>query len=377
MVSAVTDIPASGCHPERHFTRARSRRAPGQGCPGSRAIHPRSISPSGVVMRYLPIALAILALPAPAGSGGPVRVPLTFAPNAGQTDPAVRFQAHSLGGTLFFTPSEVILALPEAGPATRPPKTGRDLSVGAEHGIPVSFLRLRFVGASQQPEIAGAERLPGTFNSFHGSDPARWRSNLPTYAAIVYRGLYPGIDLRYEGIEGRIKGTWHVEAGADPSRIRWTYAGAKTPRIDRAGNLLIAAGPGPVVIEKAPLAWQDVAGRRVPVPTRYARAADGSIGFALPSGYDSTRPLVLDPTLTYATFLAGGGNDVGYSVAVDAAGAAYVTGSTFSTDFPTKAALDSGCGTDGTCNGFASADAFVAKLNPSLSGAASLVFSTY
>ena len=68
-------------------------------------------------MRYLPIALAILALPAHAGSGGPVSVPLTFVPNAGQTDPAVRFQAHSLGGTLFFTPSEVILALPEAGPA--------------------------------------------------------------------------------------------------------------------------------------------------------------------------------------------------------------------------------------------------------------------
>lgn len=316
------------------------------------------------------MGLALLALPAPGRSGGTVSVPLTFVPNAGQTDPAVRFQAHTLGGTLFFTPSEVILALPQTGPATRPPATGRDLSVGiprdgsAERGVPVSFLRLHFPGAAARPEMVGAERLPGTFNSFRGSDPAGWRSDLPTYAALVYRDLYPGIDLRYEGVEGRIKGTWRVEPGADPSRIRWAYAGAMATRIDRAGNLRIAAGPATVVFEKAPTAWQEVAGRRLPVPTRYARAADGSISFALPSGYDSTEPLILDPTLTYSTFLAGGAEDVGYSVAVDAAGAAYVAGYTFSTDFPTKGALDPGCGTDGNCDGFAFAAAFVAKLTP-------------
>ena len=123
--------------------------------------------------------LAILALPAPGGSSGTLSVPLTFVPNAGQTDPAVRFQAHTLGGTLFFTPSEVVLALPRTAPATRPPAGGRDLSVGIprdgsdERGVPVRFLRLRFPGASARPEIVGAERLPGTFNSFRGSDPAR------------------------------------------------------------------------------------------------------------------------------------------------------------------------------------------------------------
>jgi uncharacterized repeat protein (TIGR01451 family) len=148
--------------------------------------------------------------------------------------------------------------------------------------------------------------------------------------------------------------------------------------VDRAGNLLIAAnGSGTVVMERAPTAWQEVAGRRSPVRVRYALAGDGSIRFALPAGYDETRPLILDPTLTYSTYMGGGGEDVGYSVAVDAAGAAYVTGYTLSIDFPTKNALDPGCGTDGSCNGFAFTDAFVAKLTPSTSGAASLVFSAY
>ena len=342
--------------------------------------------------RLSAIGIIAVAVPVSGGGGDTGRrsaeliragLPLIFVPNAGQTDPAVRFQAETLGGTLFFTPTEVVLALPQTASAARP-ESGRDLDVGLgrgavpDAGVPVHFVRQRFLGASARPEIVGAEPLPGTYSSFRGGDPARWRSGLPTYGAIAYRGLYPGIDLRYEGVEGRVKGTYRVEPGADPSRIRWTYAGAKRARTDRAGNLLVAPlGGGSVAMEQAPTAWQEAAGRRLPVAARYAVAADGSIGFALTNGYDRTRPLVIDPTLTYSTYLGGGGEDVGYGVAVDASGAAYVTGYTLSIDFPTKNANDPGCGTDGTCDGSAFYDAFVAKLDPSLSGAASLVFSTY
>jgi len=212
-------------------------------------------------------------------------------------------------------------------------------------------------------------------HSFRGSDPARWRSQLPTYAAIVYRICTPAwtCATRASRAGSRAPGAWN------PARTRRAFAGPTRrhgDRIDRAGNLPDRRGPATVVLEKAPRP-----GRRWPAVAcrfhRYARAADGTIGFALPSGYDSTRPLILDPTLTYSTFLAGGAEDVGYSIAVGAAGAAYVAGYTFSIDFPTKGAIDPGCGTDGNCDGFAFADAFVAKLNPSLSGAASLVFSTY
>ena len=342
--------------------------------------------------RLSAIGIIAVAVPVSAGGGDTGRrpaglrragLPLTFVPNAGQTDPAVGFQAETRGGTLFFMPSEVVLALPQTASAARPP-SGRDLDASRDRGaftdsgVPVHFVRLRFLGAAARPEIVGAEPLPGTYSTFRGGDPARWRSGLPTYGAIAYRGLYPGIELRYEGVEGRVKGTYHVEPGADPSRIRWTYAGAKPARTDRAGNLLVAPrGGGTVVMEQAPAAWQQSAGRRLPVAARYAVAADGSIGFALPNGYDCTRPLVIDPTLTYSTYLGGGGEDVGYDIAVDASGAAYVTGYTLSIDFPTKGAFDPGCGTDGNCDGFAFTDAFVAKMNPSLSGAASLVFSTY
>jgi hypothetical protein len=354
----------------------------------------RRIDARGRAARSLAVVLVVLLSPFSGWSAErpPAPLPVSFVPNAGQTDAAVRFQADTLGGTLFFTDSEVVLALPRTSASASGPAAARDLlrAGAAERGVPVSVLRLRFEGAATRPEIAGTGRLPGRFHFFRGGDRSRWRRGLPAYAGIVYRGLFPGIDLRYEAVEGRIKGSYVVAPGADPSRIRWTYAGARSARVDAAGNLLVAlATPhggaarrdeepaaGTVVMEEAPVAWQEVEGHRRPVEARYAVAADGSVGFALPGGYDPSHPLVLDPTLAYSTYLGGGGEDVGYGVAADATGT-YVAGYTLSTDFPTAGAVDPGCGTDGNCDAFAYYDAFVAKMDPSLSGAASLLFSTY
>jgi uncharacterized repeat protein (TIGR01451 family) len=124
------------------------------------------------------------------------------------------------------------------------------------------------------------------------------------------------------------------------------------------------------------VAWQETEGGRRPVRVGYAVSDDGSIGFALPAGYDAAQPLIIDPTLTYSSYLGGGGEDVGYAVAVDATGT-YVAGYTLSTDFPTAGPYDAGCGTDGSCDAFAFYDVFVAKMDASQTGAASLVFSTY
>ncbi|HEY6547107.1 MAG TPA: SBBP repeat-containing protein, partial [Vicinamibacteria bacterium] len=308
-------------------------------------------------------------------------MPLFFVPNQGQSPAPVRFQARALGGAAFFTPTEVVLALPRPGGSGDP----RGATLGADPGVPVKFVRVRFVGANAAPRVEGAAPLPGLVHEMAGSDRSRWRSNLPTYGAVVYRSLYEGVDLAYEQGEGQLKATYTVAPGFDPSVIRWRYEGAGAPRVDTEGNLRVglARSPGtppvaaPELAEHAPVAWQMLAGRRQPVEIRYAVATDGSIGFALPGGYDRTRPLTLDPTLTYSTLLGGGGDDQGYEVAVDAAGRIYVVGRTLSVDFPTTNAIDPGCGSDASCDGFSFYDAFVAKLDPSAPGAASLLFSTY
>lgn len=283
------------------------------------------------------------------------RLPLSFVPNAGQTDPTVRFQARGLGGGLFFTPNEVVLTLP-----ARAEKFARQA------------VRLHFEGANATPEIIGVEPLPGRVNYFSGNDPTHWQTDLPTYAGVVYRQLYKGIDLRFDGTSRSLKGTYTLTPGADPGAIRWRYEGAAGLQVDEAsGNLriiLAAVQPHaeePVLIEQTPLAWQEFEGQRLPVKVRYHLKADGSIGFVL-GEYNPAHPLTIDPSLTFSTYHGGSDFEEATGIAIDGAGNIYVIGDTASTNFPTQNPLFA------TKTG--SNDVFVTKFNPAGN---TLLYSTY
>jgi len=270
------------------------------------------------VLLMMRSAVMPTTVPAPVLSVDFGQLPLAFVPNAGQTDPAVRFQVHDRSGTIFFTTSEIVLTLP------------------ATEQAPSSVVRLRYEGANPNPKVVGLGRLPGIVNYFIGNDPAQWHTNLPTYAGIVYQHLYPGIDLRYEGTSGRLKGTYIIAPGADPARIRWRHDGATSVRLDESTGDLLIALTGATLIEHAPIAWQEINGQRVSVAVRYVLGDDGNVGFALGS-YDPTQPLTIDPTMSYGTYLGGSLPEEAEGIAVDGAGNAYVVGTTHSTDFPTTA----------------------------------------
>ena len=284
------------------------------------------------------------------------QLPLQFVPNVGQADAGVRLLAQGLGGTIAFARAGVMLSLPSAA--------GRS---------PAADVRLLFVGANPAPTISGNERLPGVVHYYGGNDPTQWQTDVPTYAGVVYRALYPGIDLHYNGSAGRLKGTYLVAPNANPAHIRWRYSGGANVQVDTAGNLAIEirdqgagiahSSPASAILhEHAPLAWQTRDGARVGVAVRYALATDGSIGFALGS-YDPTSPLVIDPTLTYATYFGGNSIDESYAIAVDSAGNMYIIGRTSSSNWP------------GATNALKGAsDAFVTKLN---AAGSAIVYSLY
>lgn len=265
------------------------------------------------------------------------RQPLAFVPNAGQTDPLVRFQAQGMGGSIFFTPGEVVLVLP-----TAPDRAAGDspLSLDALQRTPpqprpTALVSLRFDGANLSAPVRADDKLPGVLNIIEGTDPSKWHTNLPSYGSITYQGIYDGIDLHYAGSDGRLKGTYRVLAGADPAQIRWRYPGSSGVQITGAGDLQIGLPSAQApLFERSPIAWQEINGRNVPVGVRYQLRADGSVGFELGS-YDAAYPLTIDPTLEYSTYLGGTGNDRFYAVAVDTAtGDVFVAGETNSDDFP-------------------------------------------
>jgi len=277
------------------------------------------------------------------------KLPLAFTENAGQTDARVRYYAQGPGFSIFFTQSKVMLAL------DRSHKGG-------------AAVALRFLGANRHVAIRAERPEAGRVNYLLGNDPAKWHTGLRTYERVVYHELWPGVDMVFHGQNGRLKYEFLVRPGARASEIRLAYRGTKRLSLDRAGNLLVRT-PAGVLIDNRPLSYQLVAGKRVPVASKFALdRSNRGVGFALGRNYDRRYPLVIDPGLLYSTFLGGGSDDIGFGIAVDGGGIAYVTGSTSSADFPTTPGAF-----DRTYNG-GFEDVFVAKL--SASGAA-LVYATY
>ncbi len=188
---------------------------------------------------------------------------------------------------------------------------------------------------------------------------------------MVYRDLWPGIDLRLRGQSGVLKYEFHVDPGASPSDIRLAYGGADDLSVNAAGQLQISTPLG-VLQDSEPVSYQDIDGRRVPVSSSYVLGGganpDGRFSFAVGS-YQRDHELIIDPGVQYTTFLGGNSAETGAGIAVDAAGNAFVAGTTQSPNFPTTTgAFDR----TGAAQNFA--DVFVTKLN---AAGTALIYSTF
>jgi YVTN family beta-propeller protein len=200
-------------------------------------------------------------------------------------------------------------------------------------------------------------------NQFIGDDPQGWRSGIPTYGEVRIRGVYPGIDLVYYSVEGRLEYDFVVAAGANPRAIALRVKGADKLEIDRNGDLVVRVRGGEMKMGR-PVVYQMVDGRRQEIAGHFRLRRNGRVGFQVAT-YDAGKPLIIDPVLHYSTYLGGSSFDSAYGIGLDAAGNAYVAGLTGSFNFPTKAAFQPSSG--------APYDAFVAKFDPD----GTLVYSTF
>ena len=384
--------------------------------------------------------------PAPAESANRLvttygKLPLSFEANQGQTDQTVKFLSRGRGYALFLTGNEAVLSFTTPSAVTNPLSANRQsrfesgnpwatslqlpglagqpqrtTSAGthaAKSSIPVLIenpqlqtanslslrspkpeprvVRLRLVGANAHAAVAGADELPGKVNYLIGNDSKKWRTNVPTYAKVRYRNVYPGVDLVYTATK---RGDWNMTSWSrrvrDPQAIVLAVGARRDApqQIDGNGDLLVPTEGGELRFHK-PVVYQPGSGRRsligiqqmqsaahglrtmdsglrTAVEGHYVFTASNQVRFAI-GPYDRSRPLVIDPTLAFSTYLGGGSDgDYGYSIAVDSGGNAYVTGFTGSTNFPTINPLQASYA--------GGQDAFVTKLNPAGSA---LIYSTY
>ena len=228
------------------------------------------------------------------------------------------------------------------------------------------------IGASERALIQPEEPSAARSNYLIGQDPAKWHTGVRHFGRVRYRDAYPGIDVVYYGNQRQLEYDIVVAPGADPASLRFAVEGARRLRVDTRGNLVISTAAGDL-IQHRPRVYQDIEGREIQIGGRYRVTRGKFVSFAVNS-YDKRQQLIIDPALSYATYLGGSGSDTVSALAVDSRGSAYVAGTTTSIDFPTTAsAYSQQCGADANCNS-GNADIFLAKLNPA---GTALVYSTY
>lgn len=212
-----------------------------------------------------------------------------FVENAGQLPSNVKFFAQGPGASVFFAPGEAVFQFVKSRP--QPARTG---AVTPPTGTGLA-LAMRFIGANRAAVISGRTPGKGKWNHMVGSDPAAWRTNLPTWDEVVYRDLWPGVDAVFRGTGGEIKYDFIVQPGADAGAVAFQYAGATGLTLDSSGDLIIETGLGPLR-DPAPASYQEINGARVAVTSRYVLHGEGKnrrVAVAI-GEYDHSKPLVIN-----------------------------------------------------------------------------------
>ena len=289
------------------------------------------------------------------------QLPQSFEANRGQTDARVKFLSRGAGYTVFLTSNQAVLSL----------------SRGTQRGT----VTMGFTGSKASSSVTGLHALPGKSNYFIGNDPRKWTTNIPSYSEVLYREVYPNIDLVFHADQQhagqrQLEFDFRVAPHADPNAIELSFDGSSRVRVDTDGNLLLSIDGGEIRFDRPHLyQLQKNSDARQALPDGAYIVTGTRINFRLPA-YDRNRTLVIDPVLSYSTYLGGSSDSYGNAIAVDKAGNAYVAGETTSSDFPTttgsyqpKYGGDNGSGYQGVVG-----DAFVTKLNPT---GTKVIYSTY
>jgi hypothetical protein len=323
------------------------------------------------------------------------KMPMYFIPNRGQMDEQVDYYVQGKDKTVYFTDEGITFALAKAkendGTSNNKrsalrPKDMNDRELIRLHSWEAKerpyedpgkleretaherwVVKLDFVGANPEAHPEGLEETGTTISYFKGK-PEEWKAGLPAYSKVIYRDLWPGIDLMYYGTVNRLKYEFIVYPGADPAQIRLSYRGAESVSVDKEGRLQVKTPMGGFS-DDIPVAYQEIDGIRRNVKMAYkigvpreSKAKAVSYGFEI-GDYDTGITLVLDPAvLLYCGYIGGYVEDIGWGIAVDSAGCAYVTGQTHSPTWSFPVIV----GPDLTYNGNGfTRDAFIAKVNAS------------
>ncbi len=291
------------------------------------------------------------------------RLPLYFIKNEGQLDRKIKYYERGAGHGTFFTKDSVYFSL-----------------ISDKRKGKYEYVHLIPHGMNREVEIVAEHKQKGKINYLKGRDRAKWKTGIPLFGSVLYKNIYKNIDMRFYGKQGMLEYDIIVKPGAETETVRLKYERVKDVSITGTGDLEVNLNKG-MMLQKRPYIYQELDGRRMRVNGEFivlnsevnsddAKLQNVTLGFQVAS-YDKTRTLVIDPAIVYSVYPGGGGDDLGYSIAVDSSGYAYITGETWSAGYLTSQGI-----LPYQSNNAGLGDTFVTKLD--ITGVlADIVYSTY
>ncbi len=291
------------------------------------------------------------------------KLPLRFEKNIGQVDNSIDFISHNSEYSLFISPTKTTFDFNDVQNQINL-KTNPKVNIQNAKVDDKAQLTMQLVGANQQAKCTKLDKLETKSNYLIGNNQNHWKENIENFAKVQYQNIYDGIDIVYYGNQKQLEYDLIVSPHINPNIINISFPDAEKLTIDNQGNLVINVN-NKEISKKKPYIYQEVNGNKQEVVGNYIIKENNQIGFNI-EAYDVNKPLVIDPTIGYSTYLGGTDSDFSSAIAVDKSGNTYVVGYTKSLNFPTSNPQQKSLS--------GKTDLFVAKLNPT---GTALSYSTY
>ncbi len=238
--------------------------------------------------------------------------PLVFEKNMGQFDSGIDFVSRNDHLNLYLAANYAKISFSRSNTANN--------------------IKIKFLGANNLSKAQGINQKSGKIHYFSGQKKEAWKNKVSLYEKVTYQSIYPGIDLIYHANHGVLEYDFVVAPSIDYQTIKLKFEGTENIELSETGDLLLYFNQG-TIVQKAPLVYQEKNNIKQIIESQYLLADNNEVSFLI-ADYDETRPLIIDPVLTYASYLGGSDSEEGNDIAVDSDGNTYIIGSTTSVDFP-------------------------------------------
>jgi len=253
--------------------------------------------------------------------------------------PAGNFYLHKNGFTIVqhnVTDLQQVYDNHQSAPATntnaRTATQNLQTDTASKYSIRSHAYRVQFIGGNTDPQIVPDKVLAGYSNYIKGNDPTKWKSNVKSCQAVIYKNIYPNIDIRYYSEGGRLKYDIIVNPGGDVNNIVMQYDGADKLSVKKS-ELVIKTSVGEVR-ELYPYTYQfdKIRGKQ---ETSCSYKIEGKNRVRFKTGdYTKTSTLVIDPTIIFSSFTGSTTEEWGFTATPGPDGSLFSGSISFGTGFP-------------------------------------------